>query len=199
MNSATKTEYNKDDKSEDAKSEVADNKKPAESSKAPAGGLFGNLSNSANQGTSLFGGAASTGTSLFGSGFKFTPASASTTAGAGIFGGGSLFGSSATPASGSIFGNSNAAGGSLFSQTGSLFGGQNALFKAPASKKEEESGDDDDENYGKGDGSPPAFGGDQADAFGDLASRPVKLTIESRPPQKSPYEKIFNVSSIPYQ
>lgn len=58
----------------------------------------------------------------------------------------------------------------------------------------EEDGDEEDENFGKGSGSPPAFG-TGADAFGDLANRPVKLTIESKPPQKSPYEKIFNVSS----
>ena len=67
-----------------------------------------------------------------------------------------------------------------------MFGGQNSLFKAPAAttgdrKEGEESGDEDDENFGKGSGSPPAFGGD-VDAFGDLANRPVKLTIESRPP-----------------
>ena len=58
------------------------------------GGLFGNLSTGAAAGgTSLFGGPTSTGTSLFGSGFKFTPASTTTSGGSGIFGGGSLFGS----------------------------------------------------------------------------------------------------------
>jgi hypothetical protein len=75
------------------------------------------------------------------------------------------------------------------------------LFKAPTAtnqeKKEGDEGDEDegeDDNFGKGDGSPPAFGGETAYSFGD-AARPVKLTIESRPPEKSPYTKVFNVSS----
>lgn len=61
------------------------------------------------------------------------------------------------------------------------------MFKAPAAtttngdKKDGEESGDDDENFGKGDGSPPAFGS-SVDAFGDLANRPVKLTIESKPP-----------------
>lgn len=69
------------------------------------------------------------------------------------------------------------------------------MFKAPSvsdAKKDEDGdeNDEDDENFGKGDNSPPAFA--TGDAFGDLANRPVKLTIESRPPEKSPYVKIFN-------
>jgi len=153
--------------------------------------------------TSLFGGQASnTGSSLFGSGFKFTPSTATTTGNSNIFGGGSLFGSSSTGGSlfgastgGSLFGNASNTGGSLFSSTTPLFSGNNALFKAPTATKNEdaEGGDDDedDENFGKGSGSPPAFGGDVSGGFGDTA-KPLKLNIESRPPEKSPYVKKFN-------
>lgn len=66
----------------------------------------------------------------------------------------------------------------------------------PATAQNDEEGDSDDENFGKGDGSPPAFGGDSSINFGDASTRPVKLTIESKPPEKSPYTKIFNVSLI---
>lgn len=63
------------------------------------------------------------------------------------------------------------------------------MFKKP-DEAGEASGNDDDENFGKGDGSPPAFGATTSDTFG--ASKAVKLNIESRPPEKSPYEKVFN-------
>lgn len=104
-----------------------------------------------------------------------------------------------TSTSGSLFGGtSTTGGGSLFNTSAPLFAGQNALFKAPTTeeskKKEgEEEGDEDDENFGKGDNSPPAYPTGENVGFGE-ASKPIKLNIESRPPEKSPYEKIFNVS-----
>jgi len=64
-----------------------------------------------------------------------------------------------------------------------------------AKKDEDGNDDEDDENFGKGDGSPPAFGGESYN-FGDAVNKPVKLTIESRPPEKSPYNKIFNVRTL---
>lgn len=131
---------------------------------------------------------------MFGSGFKFTPAS--TNAGSSIFQGGSLFGGPSSTG-GSLFGAST--GGSLFNSTTPLFGGQNTLFKTPTSDsftkraEGEEGGDDeDDENFGKGDGSPPAYQTGENTGFGD-AAKPLKLNIESKPPEKSPYNKIFNV------
>jgi hypothetical protein len=68
-----------------------------------------------------------------------------------------------------------------------------------ADKKDTEGGADgndesDDEKYGKGDGSPPAFA--TGDSFGDLSTaKPLKLNVESKPPAKSPYVKLYNVSS----
>ena len=192
--SATKTEY-KDDKSE--KSEVPktdESKKEAEPTAKPnGGGLFGGLSSGATAGGSLFGALGSTsGSSLFGGGFKFTPSSTAA-GGSSIFGGGSLFGG-VPSTSGSLFGAAST-GGSLFSNTTPLFGGQNSLFKKPDEAAEGSGNEEEDENFGKGDGSPPAFGATTSDTFGG-ASKPIKLNIESRPPEKSPYEKIFNVSTL---
>lgn len=198
----TDVKTEKDTKSEDTKSECKD---AAAAQSNPSlkttGGLFGNLSTSATAGGPSAFGQASTSTSLFGTGFKFTPASTAA-GGSSVFGGASLFGSGA-PAGGSLFGansgsslfGSGNAGGSLFSQSGSLFGGQNSMYK-PAAAKNDEEGESDDENFGKGDGSPPAFGGDTSINFGDASTRPVKLTIESRPPEKSPYTKIVNVITL---
>lgn len=89
--STTKTELGKEDKPESDASKKDDSSSVGV--KTSGGGLFGNVSTSAAANTtSIFGGAASTGTGLFGSGFKFTPASTSTTAGTSVFGSGSLFG-----------------------------------------------------------------------------------------------------------
>lgn len=60
-------------------------------------------------------------------------------------------------------------------------------------KKEEQEGDEEDgsgdEEVGKGGNSPPSY------SFDTLTeTKPAKLTIESRPPEKSPYTKVFNVS-----
>ena len=85
----------------------------------------------------------------------------------------------------------------MFSSGQPIFGGKNAAFKQPA-KAEEEKGaeeqeEDEDAKFGKGDGSPPAFVSSDQQSFGE-ASKPVKLSIQSRPPEKSPYEKLFHVS-----
>lgn len=192
----TKTEY-KDDKSEGVESKKESDKKE-EGAKPNGGSLFGNLSTGATAGgqTSLFGGQASTSGSLFGSGFKF--GTSTTAGGSSVFQTGSLFGGN-TSTSGSLFGGISATGGSLFNASTPLFSGQNSLFKTPANEEakkkegEEKEGEEDDDNVGKGDGSPPAFQSGENVGFSE-ASKPIKLNIESRPPEKSPYEKIFNVT-----
>jgi hypothetical protein len=146
---------------------------------ATAGSLFGGPPTTG----SLFGAPPSDGT-LFGSGFKIQPTS-------NLFGGGSLFGSlSSTPAAttSNLFSGAPA-GGSLFGQTTSIFGGSNSLFSKPEDKKKEEGdeGEDDDDNTGKGGNSPPSY-----NAEASFEARPVNLKIESRPPEKSPYTKIYN-------
>lgn len=140
-----------------------------------SGSLFG--SNTATGG-SLFGNSNSTGGSLFGpSGFTFNPNTAST----GSVFGGSLFGDNKVPAGGSLFGSGNT----------SLFNAPNSLFSKPSEKKDDDEGSDDDgdDDVGKGSGSPPSYA---TDAVFD--QKPVNLKIESRPPEKSPYTKVFNVS-----
>jgi hypothetical protein len=66
------------------------------------------------------------------------------------------------------------------------------LFGKPAEKKDEDEGSDDegDDDVGKGSNSPPSYATEAT--FGD---KPVNLKIESRPPEKSPYTKVFNVSN----
>ena len=73
----------------------------------------------------------------------------------------------------------------------------NALHAAP--KKAE---GDEDEDYGddaddaeQPDNEPPAFASDQtANLIPGVTDKPVKLNIVSKPPEKSPYSKLFNVS-----
>lgn len=103
-----------------------------------------------------------------------------------------MFGGSGS-GTGSLFGGAaSTGGGSLFSSSTPLFGGQNALFKAPANGDNAGDDDEDDANFGKGDGSPPAYPSGEG-GFGDSFNKPIKLNIESKPPEKSPYVKIFNV------
>jgi hypothetical protein len=58
---------------------------------------------------------------------------------------------------------------------------------------ENEDGDDDD-NVGNGGDSPAAY---QPDSVSGGEPKPSTLKITSKPPEKSPYTKIFNVFFIP--
>lgn len=183
-------------------------------SKAPSfSGLFQN-SNQATAGASLFGNT-SGGASLFGgtSGFKFQPA-ATTAAGASsvfsggslfggqgigaqttgsLFGGGSLFSQPAAQNAGGLFGNT---GGSLFSNNTPLFGGQNAFQAKKANEGDEEGEDSGDDEPQQADDEPPAFANNDDQTKGlipGVTDKPVKLNIVSKPPEKSPYTKVFNV------
>jgi hypothetical protein len=112
-----------------------------------------------------------------------------------VFSSGSLF--SAPAAGGGLFSNTNAGG--LFNNSKPLFGGQNSLFTGPtlfnqaSSKKEDddEEGDDDGEGAEQEDNEPPAFSADGALIPG-VTDKPVQLKITSRPPEKSPYSKVFH-------
>lgn len=67
------------------------------------------------------------------------------------------------------------------------------MFAKPAEKKDDEegSGDEDDDEVGKGSNSPPSYATDA-----NFDSKPLNLKIESRPPEKSPYTKVFNVIKL---
>lgn len=75
----------------------------------------------------------------------------------------------------------------------SLFNAPNSLFSKPAEKKEEEDGSEEegDEEVGKGSSSPPSYATEAT-----FETKPANLKIESRPPEKSPYTKVFNVNIL---
>ena len=193
------------------KDQAADLKKDT---KSATGSLF-NFSNQATAGAGATFALTTGGASLFGgnSTFKFQPAATTAAGASSVFSGGSLFGGPGLGAApGSLFG-----GGSLFSQTGAstgaifgaaggsqlfsnnkpLFGGLNALHAAPkkAEGDEEEDYGDDADDADQPDNEPPAFSSDQtANLIPGVTDKPVKLNIVSKPPEKSPYTKLFNVS-----
>jgi hypothetical protein len=102
--------------------------------------------------------------------------------------GGSIFGSSVPLAAPS--------GVSLFNSTTPLFNQQTSQQSGTTHGNYGEQSDGEDKEEGdEGQGGSD----DQAENSGDEAgdkNKPVKLNIESRPPEKSPYEKIF--SSVSY-
>lgn len=181
----------------------------------PSGGLFsfstkateGGASNSLFGGSSLFGGTSG--------GFKFQPSAitgASLTSGGSLFGGSapgaSLFGgpslfSQAPKSEGGLFGNSTG-GGLLFNNmTKPLFEGADTRLPFMTFKKAEGDENEDDEEGDneplQDEDEPPAFqpGDDQSKNFiPGVTDKPVQLKIDSKPPAKSPYTKIFNVSHI---
>ena len=68
------------------------------------------------------------------------------------------------------------------------------MFANSSKPKDEGSGDEDgdDENVGNGSGSPPSFMPEK-NGFSDATAKPLKLNIESKPPEMSPYDKVFYV------
>ena len=185
--------------------------------KSATGSLF-NFSNQATTGASgLFANTNGGASSQFGgnSTFKFQPATTTAAGASSVFSGGSLFGGPCLGAApGSLFGGGSffsqtgnstgglfvAAGGqpssTLFSNTAPLFGGFNALHAAPKKAEGDEDEDSGDDEAQQADDEPPAFAGDvqTTNLIPGVTDRPVKLNIVSKPPEKSPYTKVFNVS-----